>query len=89
MELHFRVPAILQNPVVKQIAEKHNKSPAQILIRHILQKNVIVIPKSVNKDRLRQNFEVINFQLDDEDIQALNSLDNKSRLFDFEVFFKG
>lgn len=89
MELHFRVPAILQNPVVKQIAEKHNKSPAQILIRHILQKNVIVIPKSVNKDRLRQNFDVINFQLDDEDIQALNSLDNKSRLFDFEVFFKG
>lgn len=45
-------------PQVKEIAEKHNKTAAQVLLRHILQKGIVVIPKSVNDNRIRENIDV-------------------------------
>lgn len=67
------------HPDVKKIAEKHSKTPAQTLIRWAIQQNVIVIPKSANPDRIKENSNVFDFQLDDEDMTKLNSLSENLR----------
>lgn len=53
------IPGVLEDPVVLEIARKHSKTPAQILLRHLIQENVVVIPKSVTKTRIQENFGVI------------------------------
>ncbi|KAF8979056.1 hypothetical protein BGZ46_005855 [Entomortierella lignicola] len=65
----------LQDPVVNKIAAKYSKSAAQILIRWSLQKGYIAIPKSSHKERIEQNAEVFDFELADEDMNVLDSLD--------------
>lgn len=53
------IPAVLEDPVVVDIAKIHNKTPAQVLLRHLIQQNVIVIPKSGSQNRIRENIDVI------------------------------
>ncbi|KAF9206467.1 hypothetical protein BGZ49_002387 [Haplosporangium sp. Z 27] len=65
----------LQDPVVNKIAAKYSKSAAQILIRWSLQKGYIAIPKSSHKERIEQNADVFDFELADEDMDVLDSLD--------------
>jgi diketogulonate reductase-like aldo/keto reductase len=48
----------MEEPVVKDIANSHNKTPAQILLRYLVQLGIVVIPKSTNPDRLKLNFQV-------------------------------
>lgn len=52
------IPSILENEDVKKISEKHNKTPAQIALRYIIQHGIAVIPKSTNKKRIETNFQV-------------------------------
>ncbi|XP_065563061.1 1,5-anhydro-D-fructose reductase-like [Artemia franciscana] len=84
------IPDILQNPVVSELAKKHEKTPAQILLRYLAQLQVVVIPKSTNPKRIAENFKIFDFELSPEDISDLNSLDQgqKGRTFDW-TFFKG
>lgn len=63
------------HPAVVKLGKKHGKSPAQILLRWGLQKDFIVIPKSVKQSRIEQNKDVFDFQLDSEDMKALEDLD--------------
>ncbi|RDB25645.1 putative oxidoreductase C2F3.05c [Hypsizygus marmoreus] len=63
------------NPVVAQLAEKYKKWPAQILLRWSLQKGYIPIPKSASHKRIVSNTQVFDFELTDEDIEALDGLD--------------
>jgi len=63
------------HPAVVALGKKHAKSPAQILLRWGLQKDFIVIPKSVKQSRIEQNKDVFDFQLDSEDMKALEDLD--------------
>lgn len=63
------------HPAVVQLGKKHSKSPAQILLRWGLQKDFIVIPKSVKQSRIEQNKDVFDFKLDSEDMKALEDLD--------------
>jgi diketogulonate reductase-like aldo/keto reductase len=63
------------HPKIKALAEKHNKSPAQVLIRWGLQKDYIVIPKSIKKQRVQENAQVFDFKLSDEDMASLENLD--------------
>jgi len=60
--------------LIKNIAEKNKKSPAQILIRWSVQSNIIAIPKSVTEERIKENFEVFGFTLDEEDLKSIDSL---------------
>ena len=62
------------NPVIKQVAEKYKKSPAQIMIRWALQHEVIVIPKSSHRERIWENARVFDFSISEEDMETLNGL---------------
>ncbi|PLR79653.1 aldo/keto reductase [Bacillus canaveralius] len=70
---------VLEEPVLNQIAEKHGKSPAQVILRWHLQNGVIVIPKSVNPARLQENADIFDFELSNEDIEKINSLNKNER----------
>lgn len=84
----FVLQPLIQHPVVKNIAEAHKKSPAQILLRFGLQRNIIVIPKSTNPKRIKENIDIFNFVLTEKEMDELRSLDQhgKYRKFDFLTF---
>jgi 2,5-diketo-D-gluconate reductase A len=67
---------LLSDPTIQAIARKHNKSAAQAMIRWHIQEGMIVIPKSVHEDRIAANFDVFDFELDDEDLQAISGMDS-------------
>ena len=69
----------LNDPRLFELSSKYGKSPAQLLIRWVLQKGIVVIPKSSHKQRIRENAEVFDFQISDEDMAALDSLDQGLR----------
>lgn len=71
---------LLTDPVITRIAEKHGRSPAQVLIRWHLQNGLIVIPKSVHDNRIADNIDVFGFELDDHDLQEIATLDTGERL---------
>lgn len=71
---------LLSDPVIAGIGERHGKSPAQVLIRWHLQSGLIVIPKSVNPDRIAQNIDVFDFTLSDADLQEIATLDDGVRV---------
>jgi diketogulonate reductase-like aldo/keto reductase len=70
----------LDNPVITGIARKYGKTPAQVIIRWDLQLGVVTIPKSVHKERIQENSEVFDFQLDADDIQRMAGLDEGKRI---------
>lgn len=72
---------IFNNEVLKSIAEKYNKSVAQVILNWLTSRNVIVIPKSVRKERMAENFDIFDFELSSEDMDAIATLDNASSLF--------
>ncbi|CDF77716.1 oxidoreductase of aldo/keto reductase family, subgroup 1 [Formosa agariphila KMM 3901] len=65
---------VFDNPELKSIAEKHNKSVSQICLRWILQHQAIVIPKSSNPDRIAENIDVFDFELSNTDMELINTL---------------
>ncbi|OJG28355.1 aldo/keto reductase [Enterococcus caccae] len=71
---------ILENPTLVEIAKKYNKTAAQVIIRWHLQNDIIVIPKSVHQDRIKQNFDVFDFELTEEDIKQIDELNTNERL---------
>lgn len=69
------------NEVLSSIGNKYNKSVAQVALRFLIQLNVVVIPKSTHKERMVENLDVFDFNLTDEDMKAIASLDQESSLF--------
>lgn len=69
------------NETLKAIGDKYNKSVAQVALRYLIQREVVVIPKTVNKDRMEQNFNVFDFALTDEDMAEILKLDQAESLF--------
>jgi len=72
---------IFQNELLLYIAGKYNKSVAQVILRWMTQRKVVVIPKSVRKERIMENFNIFDFELSTEDMNVIVSLDKKASLF--------
>lgn len=71
--------SILENPTLKSIAQKYDKTPAQVVLRFFIEQGISVIPKTSKKHRMQENFNVFDFSLSAQDKQILSSLDtNKS-----------
>ena len=66
---------MFDEPILKEIAEKYDKTVAQIILRWNVQQGVIVIPKSVHRERMRENLDIWNFKLEDADMERIGSLD--------------
>lgn len=71
---------VLENPAVEAVARKHGKTPAQVVLRWHLQLGNIVIPKSVTPSRIRENLDVLDFELDGEDMTAIEALETGERV---------
>jgi len=72
---------VLKDPVIKEIATKHNKTPAQVVLRWNIDTAVVSIPKSVHEERIKENFGVFDFKLSENEVDKINSLDKNQRLF--------
>ncbi|KAF2150523.1 Aldo/keto reductase [Myriangium duriaei CBS 260.36] len=75
-------PLLFDHKTVKTIADKHQKSPAQVLLRWATQRGVAVIPKSNNQNRLAQNLDVCSFDLSNDEIKSISSLNQNLRFND-------
>ncbi len=64
-----------ESPVLKALAEKYHKTTAQIVLRWNIERGVIIIPKSVHEERIRQNFDIWDFSLTKEEVEQINTLD--------------
>jgi len=72
---------IFHNELLLSIAGKHSKSVAQVILRWLIQRGIVVIPKSVRRERMAENFDIFDFQLDDDDMNAIRNLDTATSLF--------
>jgi methylglyoxal/glyoxal reductase len=70
----------MNHPTIKKIADKHSKSPAQVLLRWDLQKGVVTIPKSVHRERIEANANIFDFMLDADDMSAIAVLEQGKRI---------
>ncbi|WP_068617761.1 aldo/keto reductase [Paenibacillus tuaregi] len=71
---------IFKNELLVSIAEKHQKTVAQVALRWLIQRGVVVIPKSVHKERIIENFDIFNFELSRGDMEKIATLDTKKSL---------
>ncbi|TRZ37076.1 aldo/keto reductase [Niallia circulans] len=72
---------LFENPTLQTIGEKYGKTTAQVMLRWHLQRDTIIIPKSVHEHRIIENANLFDFALTDEDMQAIDQLDTGSRIF--------
>jgi 2,5-diketo-D-gluconate reductase A len=72
---------LFQNELLNSIASNYGKSIAQVVLRWLIQRGVAAIPKSVKKERIKENFDVFNFELSAEDMEAIKTLDMKTSSF--------
>lgn len=72
---------IFQNEVLLSVAEKYGKTVAQVILRWLIQRQVVAIPKSVRKERIAENFNIFDFELSLEDMNAVATLDTKTSFF--------
>ena len=72
---------LFTNPVLAKVGAKHGKTIAQVVLRWLIQRDVVVIPKSIRPDRLAENFDVFGFALDEDDMKTIAGLDTGASLF--------
>ena len=74
---------LFHNETLQKIGQKHGKTVAQVVLRWLLQRGIVCIPKSVRKERMEENFAVFDFQMDKSDMEQIAALDTgKSCFFD-------
>ena len=72
---------MFQNPILKVIADKYNKSVAQVILRWLIQRDIVALAKSSHVERMKENFEIFDFRLSKEDMDKIATLDTKTSLF--------
>jgi len=70
---------VLDDPVIRSVAEKYGKTPAQVVLRWHIERGDIVFPKSVTPERVRENFAIFDFELAADDVETITSLDRGER----------
>ncbi|KAJ3052721.1 NAD(P)H-dependent D-xylose reductase (XR) [Rhizophlyctis rosea] len=83
----IKCPPLVQHDVITAISKKHNVTPAQVLLRWATQRNIAVIPKSNNPERLASNRDVFSFNLSADEIKSISALENGHRFNDPGFFF--
>ncbi|KAL7645563.1 UNVERIFIED_CONTAM: hypothetical protein RMT77_003949 [Armadillidium vulgare] len=83
--------SVLTDPVILKIVKKYGKTPVQIILKSLIQRNIIVIPKSSNPERIKSNFDIFDFTLSEDDMKTLEKLDKgeKGRVHHFKQVFSG
>lgn len=76
---------MLKDPALVEISFKYNKSVAQVILRWVMQRGLIAIPKSVNRVRISENLNIFDFYLTNEDMEIINSLNRNQRAHNFEI----
>lgn len=69
------------NPVLKEIGAKYQKSVAQVILRWLMQRDIVALAKSTHIERMRENFEIFDFQLSEHDMKIISELDTNTSLF--------
>lgn len=84
------LPDMITHPKMVELAEKYNKTVAQILLRFLVQQNIVVIPKTTSEERLNENINILDFELSQADVEVMKSFDmgENGRIFNF-LFWKG
>ena len=77
---------LLSSPVISKIAKEHGKTPAQVIIRWELQQGFIVIPKSIHEERMRENRDVYDFELDADEMEAIAMLDEENHSICYDKY---
>ena len=72
---------IFNNTILKKIGANHGKSVAQVILRWLIQRNIVVIPKTTSIERMRENFSVFDFELSDDEMKTIGKMDEKKTLF--------
>lgn len=72
---------LFQNELLSSIGEKYNKSIAQVVLRWLSQRGIVAIPKSIRKERMTENFNIFDFELSQEEIELIKTLDTKNSAF--------
>ena len=72
---------VLSNPVLSQIAEDHGKSVAQVVLRWLMQRDIVALAKSTHKERMAENLDIFDFTLTDAEMQSIATLDTSASLF--------
>ncbi|RNA34194.1 aldose reductase-like [Brachionus plicatilis] len=78
------LPIVLENPVIVNIGKKYGKTPAQICLRWCIQRNIVVLPKSSNPQRMVQNVQIFDFELSEQDMQDIKKLEQNYRVYSVE-----
>ena len=70
---------IFNEEVIKKLAEKYKKTPAQIILRWNIQRGIITIPKSQKPERIKENFEIFDFEMTEDEIKEIDALEGKQK----------
>ncbi|HRP89668.1 MAG TPA: aldo/keto reductase [Edaphocola sp.] len=71
---------VFEIPLLEQLSKKYNKSIAQVVLRWNIQNEIVVIPKSIHSERIKQNFEIWDFEIEPQDMEAIDALDQHIRV---------
>ncbi|XP_078076420.1 aldo-keto reductase family 1 member D1-like isoform X1 [Mustelus asterias] len=77
--VNTKIPALLDDPLLNSVAAKYKKTSAQVALRFQVQRNIVIIPKSFNQERIKQNFEIFDFSLTNEEMKLINALNRNER----------
>lgn len=72
---------MFSNPTLKEVGDKYNKSVAQVILRWLMQRDIVALAKSVHRERMEENFNIFDFELSNDDMNKINSLDTNNSLF--------
>ncbi|XP_051886288.1 aldo-keto reductase family 1 member D1-like [Pristis pectinata] len=84
--VNTKIPSLLEDPVLNSVAAKYKKTSAQVALRYQIQRKIVVIPKSFNSERIKQNFEIFDFSLTDEEMKAIDALNRNERYVELLIW---